>query len=235
MDVIKVMIVDDQKYAQQGIKAHFADHPHIQVVETASNRNFCMGYAEQHRPDVVLMDFDFGTEEYDGTQLTSELLEKYPNIKVIIISQHADLWRMSKAAKCGAVGYVTKGIEELDLVRGVEQVVRGDVPFLNYDMLSKLWTWLVDNPNEPHHGGGVSLSYPKLTPAEKKVVHAIVHGENLNYTDIADYLVRSADSVREHVGAICVKWELKGNPKIAQIFAFAIRHKNLWDGEAKKV
>ncbi len=103
--VLRILIADDQKHTRSGLKALLgASMPQPEIWE-ASNGREAERLADEVRPDLVLMDVRM--PEHDGLAATRWIKARYPGIKILVLSLHAESAREAKAA--GADAFVSKG------------------------------------------------------------------------------------------------------------------------------
>jgi DNA-binding NarL/FixJ family response regulator len=111
--MIKILLVDDQHSVRQGLTMRLALEPDVRVVGEAGDGRQALDLVEKLAPDVVIMDVIM--PDLDGIAATSILLERFPELKVVILSLHADARTRRRAAEAGAVDFIEKraGVEEL--------------------------------------------------------------------------------------------------------------------------
>src|SRR5699024_11832376 len=78
---------------------------------------------EEHHPDIVLMDINM--PHMNGVQATVELLQRFPQTKVIILSIHDDESYVTHALKTGAQGYLLKEMDSDSLIEAIKVVYNG--------------------------------------------------------------------------------------------------------------
>ena len=83
---IKIFLVDDHQIVRDGIKSLLLDSSEISIVGEALNGAELMGKLESIKPDVILMDISL--PEISGIELTKQVTQKFPEIKVVILSMY---------------------------------------------------------------------------------------------------------------------------------------------------
>jgi len=111
-DRIRVLIVDDQPRARQSVTALLATDPHIEDVRQASSGDEALRLMEQSLPDLVLLDARM--PDMDGIAVTFEIKQRWPRIKVIVLSLYTEYRNAALAA--GADAFVSKGDPPNDLL-----------------------------------------------------------------------------------------------------------------------
>src|SRR4051812_28225531 len=114
----KIIIIDDHQLFREGVKRILDFEDTFEVVAEGDDGNDVTRLYEQYIPDVVLMDINMPTK--NGVEATAELLEKFPDAKVIILSIHDDESYVSHALKTGALGYMLKEMDANAIVSAIK-------------------------------------------------------------------------------------------------------------------
>lgn len=122
MQAIKVAVVDDQLLFRQSVSFLIGNQPGFSLVLEAENGRDCLDKLSgiNSLPDVALIDMEM--PEMDGMQLNSELREKYPSIKVIVLSIHDKETLIGRMVQSGASGYLLKNCDKAELVNAIQTV-----------------------------------------------------------------------------------------------------------------
>ena len=109
--IVKILIADDEQIVRNGLKytIDWKDYD-MEILDTVSNGRKAMEVCEREVPDVVITDIRMPV--MDGLELTKELLKKYPDIQIIILSAYDDFKYAQEALHSGAAEYILKA--ELD-------------------------------------------------------------------------------------------------------------------------
>ncbi|MBE5830654.1 MAG: response regulator [Butyrivibrio sp.] len=120
--MIKVMIVDDEKYVRMGIK-NDTDWALIgcEVVAEASNGEMALDMAGQFRPDLVISDIKM--PKMDGIELAGRLLEKYPDTKVIFLTAYNEFEYARQAVRLGVSDYLLKPFHDGELEGAIQRLL----------------------------------------------------------------------------------------------------------------
>ena len=105
-EMIRILIVDDNKLFREGLKDLLQQEPDFIVAGGAENGEQAIELAGKRSPDVIIMDINLG--ETNGIDLTCQVLSKYPHIKVVGFSMHDDRHIVDAMYRAGAVGYLSK-------------------------------------------------------------------------------------------------------------------------------
>ena len=120
--MIKVMIADDQELMRDSLNILLSSKSELQIVGLMKDGNEVLEKIDTLMPDVILMDIRM--PRMDGVVCTKLVKEKYPQIKVIILTTFDDEY-IFDALKYGASGYLLKGISLDELVNGINSVMQG--------------------------------------------------------------------------------------------------------------
>src|SRR5258708_37638674 len=84
----RVLLADDHGVVREGIRRLLEDSCELQIVGEASNGNECIRLARELRPDVAVIDLSM--PDRDGLEVTKVLTSELPQIKVLILTMHAN-------------------------------------------------------------------------------------------------------------------------------------------------
>lgn len=125
----RVLVVDAEPIVRHGLRALLASEPDLAPAgEAASPRDALMA-AERTRPDVVVVDIEFGRDERPGLDLVRALLERCRGVRVLVLTGCRDRESMMKTVRLGVHGYLRKGADTAEIVRAVRSVLRGEGVF----------------------------------------------------------------------------------------------------------
>ena len=199
---LKVCIAEDNYFLVKAIKEKLSFFDDILVKFHANNGAELIGKLEDnHNVDVILMDIQM--PEMDGIKATELVKNKYPQIKVIMLTVVDDDDCVFKAIKAGANGYLLKEINAENLYKSIIEVTKGGAPMTPSIALKTLN--LLRNPNlldsKPLEQEDI-----KLSKRETEILIQLSKG--LNYNDISDNLIISPSTVRKHIENIYKKLQV---------------------------
>jgi DNA-binding NarL/FixJ family response regulator len=139
----------------------------LRVAGEASGGLEAISTIEDLDPDVVVLDVSM--PDMDGIIVTKQLHERFPNIKILILTVHEDEALLREAIRSGASGYILKHAAEKELIEAIKHVVSGDM-FVDTKMLPSLFQ---DEKQITKDSKELS---EKLTPREIDVLKLIVEG-----------------------------------------------------------
>ncbi|MBI5934819.1 MAG: response regulator transcription factor [Chloroflexi bacterium] len=185
---IRVILVDDHIQVHKVVEILLRSTPDIELVATGANGREALCLCEQFQPDIVLMDVMMPV--MDGIKATKELFERFPEIKVLVLSSFHDHESVYAMLRNGAVGYLTKSSLSKDLAATIRDTFHGKMVFS-----SEVGVHLV-TPPQP------AVNF-HLTDRELQVL--VLMAEGLNMPEIAAKLIVSPTTVKFHMENICKK------------------------------
>jgi DNA-binding NarL/FixJ family response regulator len=200
--MIRVLLVDDQTLVRQGIRMLLEIEQGIQVVGQCANGREALQQVEALHPDVVLMDVRM--PEMDGVAATREICSQHPEIGVIILTTFEDDEIVFEGLQAGARGYLLKDIQSEEMAEAVRKVAAGEAliqPSLTRKVLSEFARLAAES-----HANRANLAEP-LTGREREVLAALAKG--LSNREIADLLVITEGTVKNHVSSLIAKLEVR--------------------------
>jgi len=183
--------VDDHPIVREGIKAHLATQPDLQVVDEASDGQEALSKARQHLPDVILMDLTM--PRMNGLDAIARLRKQAPRAQILVLTMHDHSEYIVQSVRLGARGYLRKDTSPADLVRAIKTIHAGEV-FFNPAAARVV-------AEEFQRGGaGAESERPLLSDRERDVLMLLAEG--LSNKEVANRLgigVRTAETHRERL------------------------------------
>jgi DNA-binding NarL/FixJ family response regulator len=195
----RIAVVDDHQIVRQGLRAVLESSPDFSVVGEAASGLDVLPLVERLRPDVLVLDLMM--PGLNGLEATRQVHQKYPAVRVVILSMHATESYVLDALRSGAVAYLLKSGRSSELVDAVRAVVAGKrylSPPLS-DRAVDAYARLAE---------GASDSYDTLTTREREVLQLAAEGHSS--PDIASRLGISARTVETHRANLMRKLGLTG-------------------------
>lgn len=123
MSTIKVLVVDDHDLFRRGLTEVLGEEDDIQVVGEARNGQQAIEQAEETSPDVVFMDLNMPGQ--NGIEATAYLTQKWPDLKVLVLTVSEEAADLYRALSVGARGYVLKISDPQEIIDALRQVHQG--------------------------------------------------------------------------------------------------------------
>ncbi|MBO6632202.1 MAG: response regulator transcription factor [Psychroserpens sp.] len=202
---VKIAIVDDNTFLINTVKEKLSFFEDFNVKFTAMNGSELLTQLEvNHNLDLILMDIEMPV--LNGIESTEIVKNKYPHIKIIMLTTFDNDEHIFNAIKAGADGYLLKEINAKDLHDGIIDTLNGGAA-MNPSIALKTLK-LLRNPLSIENEKDKEII--KLSNRETEVLEHLSKG--LNYVQIAENLILSTGTVRKHIENIYRK--LKVNNKI---------------------
>lgn len=123
--IIRIVLVDDHAMVREGLRLLLRSAPDIAVVGEAENGMLALELVERVMPELVVLDLDMPGG--DGLTALRELRKLFPELRVLVLTVHAEQDRLLPLLDAGARGYLTKEAASRDLVEAIRVVAAGEV------------------------------------------------------------------------------------------------------------
>lgn len=204
--MIRVVFVDDHEMVRIGVSAYLAAQPDIEVVGEAADGKKGVELALELRPDIILMDLVM--KEMDGIEATRQIIEAWPDAKVIIVTSFLDDEKVYPALEAGATSYMLKTSKADEIANAVRATYHGQ-SVLEPEVTGKM---MVKMRQKHQH-----LPHEELTSREMEILMLMAQGKTNQ--DIADELYIALKTVKTHVSNILSKLTVQDRTQ-AVIYAF---------------
>ncbi len=166
-------------------------------------------------PDIIVLDISF--PDISGIEITKIITQKYPQIKIIMLSMYTNEYFIFNSINSGAKGYLPKNISKRELIQAIHQVYAGNEYFSETIKNIILKSYLKKAKNQPAEN---AKTPDALTTRELEILKLVAEG--LANQQIADKLFISIRTVDAHKNHIMQKLQLNS---IVDLIKFAIRNK----------
>ena len=221
--MIDVLLVDDEPLLLESLEIVLTIKGGFSVCGTAGNGVEALKLLEKHQPKVMLIDLNM--PGMGGIELIKEVHNRYPDIRMIVLTTFYDEKNISEALSNGASGYLLKDSGKDAIIDAVEQTVKG-VGVLDVKVMQKLTGMLNqtgiagrEDPASKEISTGQDnnrmediFNKVQLTEREKEIARLIAEG----YTNsqIASVLYISEGTVKNYVSVIYDKFDIKERAKL---------------------
>ena len=199
--MIKIAIVDDNSFLIKTIQEKLSFFEDFMLKFTAFNGLDLIEKLEKnHNIDLILMDIEM--PKMNGIEATEIIKNKYPQIKIIMLTVFDNDENIFKSIKAGADGYFLKEVNPKELKEGILETMNGGAamtPSIAMKTLKLLREPIVFDDCKP-------CNKVNLTSREIEVLEQLSKG--LKYDTIADNLFLSAGTIRKHVENIYAKLQV---------------------------
>jgi DNA-binding NarL/FixJ family response regulator len=210
--MIRVLLVDDQQLVRAGLRMLCESDPAMLVVGEAADGAAAVRLADEHKPDVILMDLRM--PGVDGITATSRILAQRPATRIVVLTTFDDDDHLYPALGAGACGFLVKDAAPEELLEGIRRAAVGESPFsrgvLQRLVEHALHAHQTPSPAEP--------ALPGLTERERQVLALV--GEGFSNPEIAERLYLGVTTVKTHVANLMAK---TGSANRVQLAVHAVR------------
>ena len=208
--MIKILIADDQDLIRESLKIVLDANRDMEVIGLAENGNKVLELMKKNLPDIILMDIRM--PELDGVLCTKAVKEKFPDVKIIILTTFDDDEYIYHALKYGASGYLLKGCSVQELTSAIYTVMSGN-SILNHNVTTKV-VKLFNQMAQTNFTIEVDeKSVGELTRTERNIAHLV--GNGLSNKEIAEKLFLSEGTVRNALSSALSKLNLRDRTQLA--------------------
>ncbi|WAH38226.1 response regulator [Alicyclobacillus dauci] len=215
--MIRVLIVDDQRLMREGVRTLLGLEKDIHVVGVASDGIEAEHMAANH-PDVILMDIRMPNQ--DGVTTTRNILSKYPDIQILMLTTFEEQTDVVGALSAGAVGYLLKDMPAEEIADAIRVAARGGAVLP--PNIAKTFLNAVNQHERPVEAAAPAIE-PRcvagLTDRETDVLDCLARG--MSNREIGSYLHLTEGTVKNHVSNLISKLELRDRTQAA---LYAVRH-----------
>lgn len=204
--MIKVLLVDDHEMVRLGVSAYLSVQEDIEVIAQAENGKIGVEKALELKPDIILMDLVMPV--MDGIEATKDILSKWKEAKIIIVTSFIDDEKVYPAISAGAKSYLLKTSSASEIAQAIRDTYRGEGVF-EKEVSEKL--------EHRHEVEEEFRLFEELTSREKEVLLLIAQGKSNQ--EIADECFITLKTVKTHVSNILSKLQVEDRTQ-ATIYAF---------------
>lgn len=210
MTPVRVLLADDHALVRAGIRALLQNLEGVTVVAESGNGAEVLELARVHRPDVVLLDISM--PGLGGLEVSAQLKDALPEVRVVMLSMHANEEYVLQALRAGAAGYMLKDSATAELELALKAVMQGET-YLSPPISKQVVEGYVQRV------GAEQTASDNLTPRQRQVLQLIAEGHSTK--EIAHRLNLSVKTVETHRAQLMERLQIR---EIAGLVKYAIRH-----------
>lgn len=208
MKNIHIAIADDHPMVISGLVALLQPYAHVLVTTTHNNAAQLLEGLDYYRPDVLLLDILL--PDRSGKELVPELKERYPDMKILVLTSLDAPSMVTTMMRRGCTGYLLKGAEPETLLEAIESVAVGK-EYIDVSLKEQLMQNMLHFRQNAKNKGVV----PELTQREKEVLGLIA----AEYTtkEIAEKLFISYHTAENHRNNLIQKLDVKNTVGLIRV------------------
>jgi len=207
--MIRVLLVDDHEMVRMGVNTYLSTQSDIEVIGEAENGEVGVELALKYRPDIILMDLVM--DVMDGVEATKNIIDQWPEAKVIVVTSFLDDEKLYPVIEAGATSYLLKTSRASHIADAIRATYNGESilePKVTGKMMTKMRTKEVTYPHDT------------LTDRESEILLLMAEGKSNQ--EIADELFIALKTVKSHVSNILGKLGVSDR---TQAVIYVFRHK----------
>lgn len=201
--MISLLIVEDQTLMRHGLRTILDLEPGLQVVGEVASGEEGVKRALELRPDVILMDVQM--PGLNGVEATAAITRAWPEARLIILTTFDRDDYVFQGVRAGALGYLLKDTPADQLIATIRRVHAGEA-FIQPEIASRALRELMHPQAKPLEA---------LSDREREVLVLLAQG--LSNRDIAEKLVITEGTVKNHVSNVLGKLQAENRTQAADI------------------
>ena len=209
MSHLRILLVEDHALVRAGMKALLQKIEGTEVIADMGGGLEAVKYVQTDTPDLILM--DIAMPGLNGLDATARIVKESPDMRVILLSMHANEEYLRQALQVGASGYLLKGADLAELELALRTVARGE----RY-LTPAVAKYAIEAYREKSEGPAGPLA--KLSMRQREILQLIAEGHTTK--DIAQRLNVSVKTVETHRAQLMERLEIHDVPGLVR---FAIR------------
>jgi two-component system response regulator DegU len=200
MKKLKVYIADDHTLFRKAMASMIATFKEVDVVKDAENGKELLTLVKYEAPDIALIDLQMPI--MDGAETCEQMLEKYPDVKLIVLTMHDSEKYILHMMEMGVHAFLMKNTEPEELEIAIRSVIEKD--FYHNDLVASV---LRKSMKLKTVGERPSFKSQSLTEREEEILKLVCF--ELTMKEIAERLSISENTTRNHRANIMEKLGVK--------------------------
>jgi len=202
---IKIILVDDHKIVRQGMRSLLESHPGFEVIGEARDGEEALKLMETLTPDIAFMDVMM--PNLNGIEVAKIARQRGLKTKLIFLSMHANSTYAVRALQSGALAYVLKDADFIEILQAIQSVMEGR-RYLSAAIADEVFETLLNVKVDKHD------SLDVLSTREREILQLIAEGNTNNI--IAEKLTLSVRTVESHRAHIMSKMRFNSHSDLVR-------------------
>jgi DNA-binding NarL/FixJ family response regulator len=212
--MLRILVADDHDIIRRGLRELLVTRPGWEVVAEAKTGREAVYLAEQHQPDIVVLDVSM--PDQNGLDAARQIHKAFPKIAILILSLHFSDSLVREIVDAGARAYIMKSDADRDLLGAVEALANRRTYFT-----ARAADMLFNDLSQP--GGSSSqpqaITRERLTPREREIVQLLAEGKSSKQAAVT--LGISVKTAETHRANIMRKLELHS---VSEVVRYAVKN-----------
>lgn len=207
--MIRILIADDHYLIREGFQKLIKQEMGMCLVAEAQNGAEVLDFVRESECDVIVLDINMPGRS--GLDLLRELKDRFPRVKVLILSMNPEDRFAIRALKAGASGYITKESAPDELVKAIRKVYDGG-KYVSHTLAEKLAFRLDEAHDKPLHENLSDREFQVLQRmGEGKTLHEIAEELSLGLSTISTYRTRILEKMNLRSSAEIIHYAIKNH------------------------
>ena len=203
--MISVCIIEDNPQYRTTLSIIMQLNENLKIIHKLNNCQNIIGLFEVDRPDIVIMDIDMPGK--NGIEGVWEIKERWPEIKILMLTVFEDEEKIFGAIRAGANGYLLKKDSPQKIIDSIEQVYAGESP-MNGMIASKVLDYFQQQQKK-----NLIIAHSNITDRENEILQLLIKG--LSYKEIALSIFISIETLNSHIKNIYRKLNVHSRSELS--------------------
>ena len=194
MKKINIILADDHQLFRDGIKSLLSKEEDIEIIAEVSCGDELLEILNTKKPNIVISDISMPNK--NGIEITKILTEKYPSVKVLILSMYINKEYIIDALDAGAKGYLPKDTNREELLEAIKRIALGKEYYSKDVAHIALKTYIEKSKQKSESNSMQNI----LTQREIEIIKLVAEGYmNKEISDILNISTRTVDNHKSHI------------------------------------
>ena len=203
--MIEIAITDDHTIVIEGIRTMLKSNKEIVILQSFTSITDTFNGLDN---SIKILLLDINLPDGNGITACKDLLQKFPNLRIIALTNFEDVSFIKQIIKNGAMGYLLKNTGKNELVTAIKTVLEGE-RYLPQNIQEMLLNESLGKPTQS------SFFVPKLTSREKEILDLII--KEYTTEEIAGKIFISVKTVESHRSNLIQKLGVKNSAGLVRV------------------